>query len=167
MMQENQKRKKMKDDIWDISIYTDEEIIHNLLNMSNPTDRELEIKVWSSIQQYKTSPPTPENLRWMNFYEQIYHRLFSFSDDEKEEEEDSNKVIIHKPIGRELIEGLETQITSKAPTTPPINSNTKSEENIDDTKSTKLVTQLQYATGNVNPLLKETLTRTLTIDSHC
>lgn len=164
-MQENQKRKKMKDDIWDISIYNDEEIIHNLLNMSNPTDRELEIKVWSSIQQYKTSPPTPENLRWMNFYEQIYHRLFSFSDDEKEEEE-SDKVIIHKPIGLELTEGLETQITSKAPTTTPQNSNTKSEENTDESnKSTKLVTQLQYATGNINPLLKETLTRTLTIDS--
>ena len=167
MMQENQKRKKMKDDIWDISIYTDEEIIHNLLNMSNPTDRELEIKVWSSIQQYKTSPPTPENMRWMNFYEQIYHRLFSFSDDEEE----SNKVI-HKPIGLELteglelIEGLETQTTSKAPSTTPKNSNPKTEENTDDiTKSTKLVTQLQYATGNINPLLKETISRTLTIDS--
>ena len=166
-MQENQKRKKMKDDIWDISIYTDEEIVHNLLNMSNPTDRELEIKIWSSIQQYKTSPPTPENLRWMNFYEQIYHRLFSFSDDEEE----SDKVI-HKPVGLELtesfelIEGIETQITSKAPTTTPKNSNPKTEENTDDsTKSTKLVTQLQYATGNINPLLKETISRTLTIDS--
>lgn len=164
MMQENQKRKKMKDDIWDISIYTDEEIIHNLLNMSNPTDRELEIKIWSSIQQYKTSPPTPENLRWMNFYEQIYHRLFSFSD----EEEESNKVI-HKPVGLELtesfelIEGLET----KAPTTtqPPPKTDKKEEKEDDSAKSTKLVTQLQYATGNVNPLLKETLTRTLTIDS--
>ena len=113
-MQENQKRKKMKDDIWDISIYTDEEIVHNLLNMSNPTDRELEIKIWSSIQQHKTSPPTPENLRWMNFYEQIYHRLFSFSD---EEEESDN--VIHKPIGLELTESFELieGLESKALTT--------------------------------------------------
>jgi len=176
----NQKRKKIKEDIWDISIYTDEEIIHNLLNMSNPTDRELEIKIWSTLQQYKTAPPTPENIRWMKFYDQIYHRLFSFSEEEEEEEEedeDDAEEDDDEPIQAEdeqeeelhdVIEGYQNQITLSTTTPPPKNNTTpppkKNSENNEE-GSTKLVTNLQYATGNINPLLKETITRTLTIDS--
>ena len=189
--QQNTKRKKIKEDIWDISIYTDEEIIHNLLNMSNPTDRELEIKIWSTIQQYKTAQPTPDNIRWMNFYEQIYHRLFSFSDEEEEEgqenienhsEEHFEPEIEIGPEEQEieavpLKEGLNPLTTTLTPnsiqtTTPKPTGNisitpttTPSTETKENPDSTKLVTQLQYATGNVNPLLKETITRVLTIDS--
>jgi len=163
MNPENSKRKKT--DIWDISIYTDEEIIHNLLNMSNPTDRELEIKIWSHIQQYKSAQQTPDNLRWLNFYEQIYHRLFSFSEDEREnfetQEQDSDNEqdpLSPPPQSSQIIEGFENTPTTKTPQTTP-------QPNGGDTGGTKLVTQLQYATGNVNPLLKETITRSLTIDS--
>ena len=170
-MSENPKRKK--NDIWDISIYTDEEIIHNLLNMSNPTDRELEIKIWSHIQQYKSSQQTPDNLRWLNFYEQIYHRLFSFSEDEREnfethEEEDTDNEQDPSP-SQQITEGFDNNITVTATPAPvpttPTPTTTKPPEGTSDTNSTKLVTQLQYATGNVNPLLKETITRSLTIDS--
>jgi len=165
MNPENTKRKKT--DIWDISIYTDEEIIHNLLNMSNPTDRELEIKIWSHIQQYKSAQQTPDNLRWLNFYEQIYHRLFSFSEDEREnfetqeQDSDNEQDPLPPPQSSQIIEGFEntTTTTTKTPQTTP-QSNGEGDAN-----STKLVTQLQYATGNVNPLLKETITRSLTIDS--
>jgi len=188
------KRKKIKEDIWDISIYTDEEIIHNLLNMSNPTDRELEIKIWSTLQQYKSSPPTAENLRWMNFYEQIYHRLFSFSEEEEEEEEIEDNQVIEETEEEEiednqvieeteeeekddnqeteeenLIEGFESTTPQPKKTTNPSTTTSKSKtdktDKTDNSDSTLLVTNLQYATGNVNPLLKETITRTLTIDS--
>ena len=191
MNPENSKRKKIKEDIWDISIYSDEEIIHNLLNMSNPTDRELEIKIWSSIQQYKSTSPTPENLRWMNFYEQIYHRLFSFSEDddddtqkedfetqEDEEDEENDEKKDDEEDDEEDDKKDEDDNNKKTfiVTTTP-NTNTKSKSNYNentnsnannnpgDSSSTKLVTQLQYATGNINPLLKETISRTLTIDS--
>jgi hypothetical protein len=172
MNQTNQKRKKLKEDIWDISIYTDEEIIHNLLNMSNPTDRELEIKIWSTLQQYKSSPPTAENLRWMNFYEQIYHRLFSFSEEEEEEEEDKQVIEEEEEENDDTqeVEEVENQIESFVTTNPKSQQTTKSSttsksKTEEELGSTKLVTNLQYATGNINPLLKETITRTLTIDS--
>jgi hypothetical protein len=183
MNPENSKRKKT--DIWDISIYTDEEIIHNLLNMSNPTDRELEIKIWSHIQQYKSAQQTPDNLRWLNFYEQIYHRLFSFSEDEREEkfkthenkegqedQESDDEPFESNETNEEKVE-IEGFDTTNQPQTTLVTTTPKTQSKNDkndkptgeDTGSTKLVTQLQYATGNVNPLLKEVLTRTLTIDS--
>lgn len=190
MNPENSKRKKIKEDIWDISIYSDEEIIHNLLNMSNPTDRELEIKIWSSIQQYKSVAPTPENLRWMNFYQQIYHRLFSFSeddedenqkegfqdededeeekdDDDKENDEENDDKDDDKEYEDNKKKTFVVTTTPKSKSQSNYNENTNSNANNNpgDSSSTKLVTQLQYATGNINPLLKETISRTLTIDS--
>ena len=177
MNSENSKRKKIKEDIWDISIYSDEEIIHNLLNMSNPTDRELEIKIWSSIQKYKSVPPTPENIRWINFYEQIYHRLFSFSeedDDDDNDDDDNQKEGLQNQNQNQNQnqddedddDETETTITeTKTKSNYNENTNSNANNNPGDSSSTKLVTQLQYATGNINPLLKETITRTLTIDS--
>jgi hypothetical protein len=168
------KRKKIKEDIWDVSIYTDDEIIHNLLNMSNPTDRELEIKIWSTVQQYKSTTPTPETVRWIKFYEDIYHRLFSFSEEEEEEEEEvdvehtteeqteENKKVTYQP---KLYNIEPLQNNNDKNTSDNVKKNEEEEPEIEPKESTKLVTQLQYATGNVNPLLKETISRVLTIDS--
>lgn len=160
--QQPSKRKKMED-IWDLSVYTDDEIIQNLLNMSNPTDRELEIKIWSTINQYKLSPPTEETNKWIKFYEQIYERLFSFSDDEENASENEDDP---PPTSKDKnAENLENFIAVLEPQ-PPSHSAPSVKEGLATTEDdTKLVTTLQYASGNINPLLKETITRTLTIDS--
>ena len=147
----NKSKKKQKtEDIWDISIYTDDEIIHNILNMSNPTDRELEMKIWTYIKNYQQQPPTPQNKQWLNFYEQIYERLFTFEKEdfttEKTEDDNENKEDDEKSSE---------------------NNQNKKEGLIDNsqTQNTILVKQTDYIKGSLNPILKETISRTLTIDS--
>jgi hypothetical protein len=165
----NNRKKEKTEDIWDISIYTDDEIIHNILNMSNPTDRELEMKIWTYIKNYQQQPPTPQNKQWLKFYEQIYERLFTFEkegfnenleDDEyaSDQEESEPEINPKKPT-------KSTQKTKKTKKTIESLTNNSQTNNENNTTNTVLVKQTDYIKGSLNPILKETITRTLTIDS--
>jgi hypothetical protein len=162
----NHRKKEKTEDIWDISIYTDDEIIHNILNMSNPTDRELEMKIWTYIKNYQQQPPTPQNKQWLKFYEQIYERLFTFEKEGFSENLEDNEYTSDQ-------EDSEPEINTKKPTKPSKkttesltdNSQTNNANNANNTTNTILVKQTDYIKGSLNPILKETITRTLTIDS--
>ena len=154
----NKRKKEKTEDIWDISIYTDDEIIHNILNMSNPTDRELEMKIWTYIKNYQQQPPTPQNKQWLKFYEQIYERLFTF---EKESFTENQQEDAEFTSDQE-----EPEINTKNPkqkTTEALTDNNAN--NANNANNTLLVKQTDYIKGTLNPILKETITRTLTIDS--
>lgn len=159
------KKKQKTEDIWDISIYTDDEIIHNILNMSNPTDRELEIKIWTYIKNYQQQPPTPQNKQWLKFYEQIYDRLFTFEKEafttENLEEEEDAESERSEESENETQHIQKTQKETKKKQKEGLTE--KSQSNSDQIPL--LVKQTDYIKGSLNPILKETITRTLTIDS--
>ena len=167
-------KKTKTEDIWDISIYSDEEIINNILNMSNPTDRELEMKIWTYIKNYQQQPPTPQNKQWLKFYEQIYERLFT-SEEENENFETENSENEDSDDDENPNKKPNTKSNTKSNQKPPKEEfDKKSEETEESQLKSQLknpepapisVKQIDYAKGNLNPILKETITRTLTIDS--
>ena len=157
----NKQKKDKTEDIWDISIYTDDEIIHNILNMSNPTDRELEIKIWTYIKNYQQQPPTPQNKQWLKFYEQIYERLFTFEKESftENQQEEAEYTSDQEETEHQTHHKLKQKPKQKLKITESLTDNT------DNTDNTILVKQTDYIKGTLNPILKETITRTLTIDS--
>jgi hypothetical protein len=65
---------KTSEDIYNVSKYTDEEL-YNILDLSNPTDRELEARIYHLIKKYKIMDTESGN-KLSQFFEDIYNRFF-------------------------------------------------------------------------------------------
>jgi hypothetical protein len=61
----------MQNNDYNIKTYTDQECF-DILNLNNPTDRELEMKILSFMDKYETKSP-----RLYEFFESMYDRFFS------------------------------------------------------------------------------------------
>jgi hypothetical protein len=69
---------KTGDDIYDVNKYTDEEL-YNILDVVNPSDRELEAKLFQMIKKYQNMQTDSGNkLAW--FFNAIYGRFFEIVD---------------------------------------------------------------------------------------
>ena len=81
----------MSGEIYDVNDYTDENL-YEILNLTNPTDRELEAKILQMIKKYENmNTESSDNL--VDFFEQIYEHFFQEEDDEEnniDEEEEIN-----------------------------------------------------------------------------
>jgi hypothetical protein len=66
---------------YDINSYTDEECF-TMLNLNNPSDRELEMKILEFMDMYQT-----KSKRLYDFFESMYDRFFGDEEEEEEEEE--------------------------------------------------------------------------------
>lgn len=139
---------KEEEDLYDIEKYSEDELFQ-MLDLNNPTDRELEAKLLYTIEKYDELKED-EAKKIKSFFEDAY--AYFFENDEKQEasEMDGN-----------VIEGMETQQNDK-----------KSEEkpevfDKDAQKDTSLVqtTSMEYTGSKLNPLLKETQKRVLQLDS--
>jgi hypothetical protein len=151
-------------ELYDINNYTDTEL-YELLDLNHPTDRELEAKILSYIRNYESVYKTTSRInpnsqagknakQMIQFFENIYEHFF-----ETEEEEEAET----------HIEGFTSQPASIPNQTSDIidnkipdlgnNSNVNVEKNIGYTKT------FDYSKSNTNPLLKETITRVISIDS--
>ena len=74
----------MSTKIYDINDYTEDDL-YEILNLDNPTDRELEAKILSTIKKYKDmNTESSDNL--VDFFEKIYSHFFIEEDEEEEEE---------------------------------------------------------------------------------
>lgn len=78
---------------YNIKTYTDQECF-DILNLNNPTDRELEMKILSFMDKYETKSP-----RLYEFFESMYDRFFSSADDDDDTDAD----------GEDLVEGFTTE----------------------------------------------------------
>lgn len=65
---------------YDINSYTDEECF-TMLNLNNPSDRELEMKILEFMDMYQT-----KSKRLYDFFESMYDRFFAGDEEEEEEE---------------------------------------------------------------------------------
>ena len=137
-----------KEDIYNIQNYTDNELL-NILDLSNPTDTELEAKILSLISKYGYFQ-NQEGQKLRKFYEDIYNHFFY---DIVENNEDNIQI---------EIEGFENQ--QNPPATTPANAAKDTQQNSND-RSVNYSVALDYSKDKLNPLLKQTTKRLIVIDS--
>jgi hypothetical protein len=143
---------------YDVHSYTDNELLE-LLDLSNPTDRELEAKIIHLIRKYDNiNSPSADILS--TFYRDIYFHFFDGGYNIKEEEDEEEDADVDK---EDIIEGFETTPqTTTVPVPPPPATPTP---DIKAPAPIQLTSNLDYAKGKLNPLLKQTYKRTICIDS--
>lgn len=162
---QNKIDKPQTQDIYNINEYTNAELL-DILDLNHPSDRELEAKIIMMIEKYSNSPNQNEQLQ--TFFEQIYQRFFETSDNDEEdhqpddEEDDNNNKTIVEGMTTDQAPGQSTNQTQ--PKSTKI-SKQLSEVGQNETTPLNQTTQLNYTSGKVNPLLKETQKRMIHIDS--
>lgn len=153
-----------KEDLYDINSYTDKEL-YEILDLDDPSDRELEAKILMMIHKYQTMN-TNSGKRLALFFEGIYDHFFENDNSESIALEEFNES--HET---EMIETMENMNESND--TKDIvkvrNPNLSLENNTEDVKTEEpnviYTTNLEYSKGALNPLLKQTTKRIISIDS--
>jgi hypothetical protein len=129
---------KTGDEIYDVNKYTDDELF-NILDLINPSDRELEAKIHHMIRKYKNmQTDAGDKLAW--FFNAIYERFFEIVN----EDESALDVEYPQDSATPIVEKMEGE---------------------NQTQKTTVVNQVEYTKDNLNPILKQTITRILSIDS--
>ena len=168
----NQKTRPKTMEMYDVNSYTEEELINNILDLNNPTDRELEHKILSLYNRYQIIE-TKQGQQLAKFFKDIYDRFFddddnedddddngNDDDNEEDEEEDDNENNI------DTIEGFESTPTMTP--TPTSTSNLKYTWSTPAKQSTQEVNftkPTDYAQDKLNPTIKDTIKRIISIDS--
>jgi len=134
-------------DQYDVNLYNDQELV-SILGLVNPSDRELEAKIVDLIRRYSFIRTT-SGQQLYKFFVDIYDHFFDNSESQNELEE------------FQTMETASNQAQSQPPQ-PQQPQNPKAEK-ADQTVS--LIQQLDYTAGKLNPILKETYRRTISIDS--
>jgi hypothetical protein len=132
----------MTADLYDVDNYTDAQL-YDILDMNSPTDRELEAKIIHLINKY-ANMQTESGNQLATFFENIYKRFFSDAES--------------------LVEGFESEKEKEKET-----KKTKTDTlQISQPKSDiSAVQTFEYSTDKlqINPLIKQTITRVISIDS--
>lgn len=152
---------------YDVSSYTDRELL-NILSLTNPTDRELEARIVQMIRRYNTGQPTGDKYR--QFFIDIYSHFFDVSDDE--EDTDTHVIEGMTTNGEEDVVEVEDVTQDDGMIQPSsANTNTDGADVNDSTEVAKiddkvaLTRPLEYSKDQMNPLLKQIVRRTVSIDS--
>ena len=153
--------RKTGDDIYDINKYTDKEL-YDILDLVNPTDRELEAKLYHLIKKYQAiGNESGEKLA--SFFDDIYAHFFELVDED--EEDISNSIEYpNAASSREsnvVVEKMQNEKQSGNVSTNNANAVTSSA----NASNTSLTRNLDYSKDYMNPLLKQTITRIISIDS--
>jgi len=146
---------------YDISEYTDKEL-YDILDLVNPSDRELEAKIFMKIREYNIKNEDGKNNAIIGFLNEIYHHFFEESEEEESEEEEEEEDDEEESVK----EGFESGSRSKPQGTPA--PTPKSATNQGPSPTALQVTTIDYPKGNLNPQPgggKETRQRTIVINS--
>lgn len=157
----------------DVSKYTDRELL-NILSLTSPTDRELEARIIQMIHKYNSAVGATAE-KYQKFFKDVYGRFFDVESSSSDEEEDED-----------IIEGMETaanqQVTEEnapeedvqaeeavsEPIVSTANANNRPEADEPPSKindKVALTKPLEYSRDQLNPLLKQVIRRTVSIDS--
>jgi hypothetical protein len=168
-------------DVYNVDQYTDDELYH-LLDLNNPTDRELEAKIWQMVRKYR-SIGNQSGDKLAIFFKNIYHHFFDSEEDEEEDddENDEEHSIDEEHPSSKLREGFNSKpvsttssssIVSLPPSSlpssaPPSSQPPASNSQPSSSNSTTVVrvNPLDYTKDQLNPLLKQTIRRIISIDS--
>lgn len=139
------------DDLYDISKYTDEQL-YNILDINNPTDRELEARIVQLINKY-SNMQNESGYKLAVFFQNIYSHFFELENSENNIEEFDNPLKIREP--RKKKDGKEKIYTNDKYKEIPLTSEQTQTFSLDYIKD-------KYG---LNPLLKQTIKRIICIDS--
>lgn len=172
----------MTDDIYDISKYSDKEL-YDILDMNNPTDRELEAKIIHLINKYDNMQNESGD-KLSLFFQNIYNHFFNEGDNENEYEGFENPTPNSRQISPSEINKFEmvddtnalTKLksggTSGAKMNKQLTTDTVTDENKINTQrqignEITSVQQFDYSADNrqLNPIIKQTIKRIISIDS--
>ena len=128
---------------YDVKQYTESQLF-NILNVNNPSDRELEAKIISMIRKYRNFE-NPDGDKLAKFFEDIYDYFFEPEDE---------------------TEGFSTMEETSDDSNAPANSesSTTLNQNV-EANNLQLTRPLEYSKDSLNPLLKQTIKRIISIDS--
>lgn len=137
-----------EEDLYNIEKYSEDELFQ-MLDLNNPTDRELEAKLIYTIEKYDELKES-EAKHIKTFFEDAYR--YFFDNNEEKESDAENKSIV------EGMEGMKAD-SKKERNGVILNKDGESDNRLVQTKS------LEYSGSKLNPLLKETQKRVLQLDS--
>ena len=133
-------------DIYNVDTYSEKELF-DILDVFNPTDRELEAKILFFIDKYSNFTDI-ESKKLYSFFLNIYKRFFYVEEDEEKEDQSTHEGFTNIDDDKSII-----------------NSNSNSNSNSNPNQNVQLISPLAYAKGKLNPILKQTYQRIITIDS--
>ena len=159
---------EIQKEIYNADTYTDAEL-YNVLDLNNPTDRELEAKILNMIWKYENMQ-NESGVKMTNFFKQIYNRFFNT----EEVEENMNDAIgevrqegminMNDTIG----EGMVNMNVANTPVAVPTNTLSSGTvitvPNVND-RTFSYNIPIDYSKDNLNPLLKQTTKRIVVVDS--
>jgi hypothetical protein len=174
-----------KTNLYNIHEYSDEELFE-ILDLNNPSDRELEAKILMMIHKYEKLN-TKSGKKLSAFFERIYDHFFDDDDDKDEDEKNIEGMenLYYGDTEEDAITNLqltsveqdsdfsdeygvtdyvnenETETGTEAGTDPLI----KEDDKKVDSEKAVYVKGLEYTRGLVNPILKQTIKRIISIDS--
>jgi len=173
--------------LYDINEYSDEQL-YNILNLSNPTDTELEAQILQMIRRYSNIQNESGN-NLARFFNQVYDRFFETEEEQEEEPFDqhsqiegfetaSQAQIRNKLVGKDVVSSdgqinykkytKQTEGTSSTLNLDNITQSKTIQPSASQTESIIQTQNLDYSkdkTG-MNPLLKQTIKRIINIDSN-
>jgi len=134
-----------EDELYKIENYSDNDLFR-MLDLTNPTDRELEAKILMEIDKYDNiDESSSKNLKV--FFDNVYKHFFEDEESESLYEEED---VIQE--GFETSQNESNQIKDgDTPATSP--------------RNRMITTNLKYDKSSLNPILKETQTRQIQLDS--
>jgi len=161
-------------EIYNVRSYNDEEL-YDILDLSNPTDRELESKLLFLIHKYENMQTVDGN-KLAKFFDDIYNHFFKDETElqiRKEKDPAQNATGLQKTENGQLIDynivNGNVQVTNTQPVKPAAPNNTsimqKTQELAPGTSTTLYTKSLDYAPDKLNPILQQTTRRVVSIDS--
>lgn len=158
-----------KEQLYNIEEYTEQEL-YDILDLNDPTDRELEAKILFMIHKYQKTG-TKASKKLVAFFEDIYD--YFFQDEENEEDDDIHESVQEKQEGfTNLSTILKSQNEDNLKNTfsnekTLAKKNNEEEDEKTDNKDPPIVytQELTYSKGILNPILKQTIKRIVSIDS--
>ena len=172
---------RRREDEYNINNYTDTDL-YDLLDLVNPSDRVLEAKIIQMINRYSNIDNNNSGIKLVTFFKQIYDRFFdgeneeynninpfvdSFTPDEQFLDE-NQEVIEGMTSGPYITDSMNQSIPSDPmnQSIPTVSVNTQSTLSAPQGSSNNIKTnQLEYSKDYLNPLLKQTVKRIISIDS--
>ena len=153
---------------FEIDDYTDAEL-YDVLDLTNPTDRELEAKILMQIHKYN-SFESESSEKLVKFFEDVYEHFFNVNEGTDEITRESDTAIVTDPVPASN-DGVDDTFLSEAQLSSLRSKNSpfaKTEQQVtqpEQESSIGYTRPFEYSKGILNPLLKQTTTRVISIDS--
>ena len=154
-------------DLYNIESY-DEGEMYSILDLVNPSDRELEAKLLMMIDKYNNiNSKSGDKLK--KFFQNMYNHFFSNEEesDNEYDSEDEDDIIETMVNIKENKEALKNSVDNqKEKTIKNVSEETEDQDKEEpDNENVIYTKQLDYTKGGLNPLLKQTTRRVISIDS--